>query len=88
MSLNAQDRQRRYAGANRRLTLWLLAAWCAVTFVVPFFARDLNFSFFGWPFSFWVASQGALIAYLVIAWSYARWMNRRDQIEAEASGQE
>lgn len=77
-----------YVAANRRLTLWLLAAWVGVTFVVPFFARDLNFSFFGWPFSFWVASQGALIAYLLIAWSYSRWMNRRDQAEAETSAEE
>lgn len=77
-----------YRAANRRLTFWLLAGWAVVTFVVPFFARDLNFSFFGWPFSFWVASQGALIAYLVIAWSYARWMNRRDQAEAGTSAEE
>jgi putative solute:sodium symporter small subunit len=51
---------------------------------VPFFARDLNFSFFGWPFSFWVASQGALIGYLVIAWTYARLMNRHDRRAASS----
>jgi putative solute:sodium symporter small subunit len=32
-----------------------------VTFVVGFFARDLNFNFFGWPFSFWVGAQGSLM---------------------------
>jgi putative solute:sodium symporter small subunit len=32
--------------------------WFVVTFVVAYFARDLNFNFFGWPFSFWVAAQG------------------------------
>lgn len=84
MPLSQEERQRRYRYANRRLTLFLLAAWAVVTFVVPYFARDLNFSFFGWPFSFWVASQGALIAYLAIAWLYARWMNRRDLADASA----
>ncbi|MEO5881523.1 MAG: sodium/substrate symporter small subunit, partial [Caldimonas sp.] len=36
----------------------LLAIWFVVTFVVAYFARDLQFNFFGWPFSFWVAAQG------------------------------
>ena len=29
-----------------------------MTFVVGYFARDLNFTFFGWPFSFWVGGPG------------------------------
>ena len=51
-----------------RKTLWitgvLLAIWFVVTFVVAYFARSLTFNFFGWPFSFWVAAQGALIVYV------------------------
>ena len=65
-----------------RKTLWitgvLLAIWFFVTFVVGYFARDLNFTFFGWPFSFWVASQGALIVYVLIIWYYERYMNNLD----------
>ena len=57
----------------------LLAIWFVVTFVVAYYARDLTFSFFGWPFSFWVAAQGALIVYVLIIWYYARYMNRLDQ---------
>jgi putative solute:sodium symporter small subunit len=57
----------------------LLAIWFVVTFVVGYFARDLNFTFFGWPFSFWVGAQGALIVYVVIIWYYANYMNRLDQ---------
>ena len=56
----------------------LLAIWFVVTFVVAYYARDLTFSFFGWPFSFWVAAQGALIVYLAIIWIYARAMDRLD----------
>ena len=68
-----------YWSKNLRMTSILLAIWFLVTFVVGYFARDLNFSFFGWPFSFWVGAQGALIVYVVIIWFYARYMNRLDQ---------
>jgi putative solute:sodium symporter small subunit len=64
---------------NLRITGILLAIWFVVTFVVGFFARDLNFTFFGWPFSFWVASQGSLVVYVVIIWYYAQYMNKLDQ---------
>jgi putative solute:sodium symporter small subunit len=57
----------------------LLAIWFVVTFVVAYYARDLTFNFFGWPFSFWVAAQGALIVYVLIIWYYAWYMNRLDQ---------
>ena len=49
-----------------------------VTFVVGYYARDLNFTFFGWPFSVWMGGQGALIVYCVIIWYYARFMNKLD----------
>jgi len=50
-----------------------------VTFVVSFFARDLNYTFFGWPLSFWMASQGSLVIYVAIIWFYAHKMNQLDQ---------
>ena len=73
------ESHRQYWQKNLRVTSVLLAIWFVVTFVIGWFARDLNFSFFGWPFSFWVASQGALVVYMVIIWYYARTMNRLDQ---------
>lgn len=42
-------------------------------------AQSQDFSFFGWPFSFWVAAQGALVVYAVIIWYCAHRMNRLDQ---------
>ena len=72
------DRHRRYWSANLRITSILLTIWFLVTFVLVFFARDLNFRFFGWPFSFWVAAQGALIVYCLIIWFYAHRMNKLD----------
>lgn len=64
--------------ANRRLTLCLLLVWFAVTFGGAYFARELDFRFFGWPFGFWVAAQGALLVYGLIIAFYAWYMNRLD----------
>jgi len=73
------DKHREYWQRNLKITAILLVIWFLVTFVVGFFARDLTFNFFGWPFSFWVGGQGALIVYLVIVGFYARHMNKLDQ---------
>ncbi|WP_396433124.1 DUF4212 domain-containing protein [Limnohabitans sp.] len=77
-----------YWGKNLRITGLLLALWFFVTFVVLFFSRDLTFSFFGWPFSFWVAAQGALIVYCLIIWYYARYMNKLDEEYGVSEGEE
>ena len=73
------ESHQRYWRKNLNLTAVLLALWFVVTFVVSFFARDLNFTFFGWPFSFWMASQGSLVIYVAIIWFYAHKMNQLDQ---------
>ena len=73
------ETQRHYWQKNLRITAILLGVWFFVTFVVGYFARDLSFSFFGWPFSFWVGAQGALIVYVLIIGFYAWYMNRLDQ---------
>ncbi len=60
----------------RRLTGVLLAAWFAISFLSVWFARDLEFRFFGWPFGFWMAAQGALVFYVVLVAGYAWAANR------------
>ncbi|MET0919411.1 MAG: DUF4212 domain-containing protein [Burkholderiales bacterium] len=67
-----------YWRKNLRITAILLFIWFAVTFIVGYYARDLSFKFFGWPFAFWMGGQGALAIYVVIIWYYARHMNRLD----------
>lgn len=62
----------------RRLTAWLLLAWCVVAFVPVFFARELSVEVFGWPLAFWLASQGALLGFCVIVVVYARRMRQLD----------
>jgi len=73
------ERHHEYWRKNLRITAILLAIWFIVTYVVAFMARDLNFTFFGWPFSFWMAAQGSLVVYVLIIWFYARYMNKLDQ---------
>ena len=72
------EKHRTYWQANLRITSILLLIWFVVTFVVSYFARDLNFTFFGWPFSFWMGAQGSLVVYCLIIWFYANYMNKLD----------
>jgi putative solute:sodium symporter small subunit len=69
----------RYWRSNLRITALLLMIWFLVTFGVSYFARELSFNFFGWPFSFWMGAQGALVVYLLIIGFYGWYMNRLDQ---------
>ena len=73
------EKRRRHWQRNLKLSGLLLALWFFVTFGVGYFARELSFSFFGWPFSFWVAAQGAPIVYIVIIAYYAHYMERLDR---------
>ena len=77
--MKVSENHQRYWQKNLRITAILMFIWFVVTYVVSYFARDMSFTFFGWPFSFWMASQGSLIVYVVIIWFYARYMNQLDQ---------
>lgn len=68
-----------YWRKNLRVTAFFLAIWFVVSFGLTYFADALTFDFFGWPFSFYMSAQGALIIYMLIIWLYARYMNRLDQ---------
>jgi putative solute:sodium symporter small subunit len=73
------ESHRQYWAKNLRVTAILLAIWFVVTYVVAYNARDLAFSFFGWPFSFWMGAQGTLVIYVAIIAFYASYMNKLDQ---------
>ena len=82
------DKHREYWSKNLRITWILLAIWFVVTFVIGYFGRSLNFTFFGWPFSWWVGAQGALVVYVVIIGVYARYMNNLDHEYGVAESEE
>jgi putative solute:sodium symporter small subunit len=79
------------AGARRRLlqrhwrntrilTAVLLVLWLAVTLGLGLFARELSrISFFGWPLSYYMGAQGALIVFLLIIGCHCLVMNRLDR---------
>jgi len=68
-----------YWHKTRRLTLGLLVLWFLVTFVLNWFARELNqFQLFGFPLGFYLGAQGLLFIYLLIIWYYNRRMRKLD----------
>lgn len=82
------QKHREYWRKNVTITLILLAIWAVITYVIGFYARELSFNFFGWPFSWWVGAQGALVIYVVIIGFYAWYMNKLDQQYGVAEGDE
>ena len=73
------ERHQEYWRKTLSITAVLLAIWFIATFVMGYYARDLSFDFFGWPFSFYMAAQGSLIIYVLIIWYYAHYMNKLDR---------
>jgi putative solute:sodium symporter small subunit len=86
--LELTEKHKEYWRKNVTITVILLAIWAIVTYGVGFFARDLNFNFFGWPFSFWVGAQGAPAIYVALIGFYAWYMNRLDNEYGVAEGDE
>ena len=82
------ESHRQYWAKNLRITAILLGLWFVVTYVASYMARDLSFSFFGWPFSFWMGAQGSLVIYVLIIWFYARYMNQLDNEHGVAEAEE
>jgi len=80
MDSDLAARNARYWKRTRLLTGGLLVVWALVCFGITFFARELStVRFFGWPFSFWVAAQGALLVFCAIVAYYAWAMGKLDQ---------
>ena len=83
------EKHQEYWSKNLRITAILLSIWFVVTFVMGYYARDLNeFNFFGWPLAFYMGAQGSLIIYVVIIWYYARYMNTLDTEYGVAEGED
>ena len=70
-----------YWHANVKLLLLLVGLWFFVSFGMSILAVDWldQFQFMGFPFGFWMAQQGSIVAFLVIIAVYAILMNRIDK---------
>jgi putative solute:sodium symporter small subunit len=72
------DKHREYWSRNLKVTSVLLAIWFLVTFVVGWFARELNAIEIIGPLGFYMGAQGSLIIYVLIIWYYGNYMNKMD----------
>jgi len=73
------EKHKEYWQINLRTTGILLAIWFVATFVMGWYARELNeISFIG-PLGFYMSAQGSLIIYVLIIGFYARYMNKLDK---------
>ena len=62
-----------------RLTISFLLFWFLLTFVLNWYARELNqFTFLEFPLGFYLAAQGEMLIYLLIIWTFNRRMNALD----------
>jgi putative solute:sodium symporter small subunit len=86
--MQLSEKHQAYWQATLRKTALLLGLWFVVTYVVAFYARELSFNFFGWPFAFYMGAQGSLIIYVLIIWYYARSMNQMDKEFGVAEAEE
>lgn len=78
MQLTEQHKQ--YWRKNLKLTGALLVIWFVVTFVLGWFARDLqSVTFLGFPISFFMGAQGAILVFVVLVWYYAYRMDKLDR---------
>ena len=71
-------------GRHLRLKAGLLLVWALVSFGVCFFARDLQWVVAGWPLAYWVASQGAVLVFMVVVVVYAVAMSHFEREDAKA----
>ena len=77
--MELSEKHKEYWQRNLRITAVLLAIWFVATFVVIFFAPQLNnIVIMGFPLAFYMGAQGSLIIYVLIIWFYARRMNQLD----------
>ena len=73
------ERHKEYWRRNIKMTAILLAIWFVVTYIVGWYARELNaITVFGFPLGFYMAAQGGLVLFLMIIWWYNRQMKKID----------
>ncbi|MGI9415392.1 MAG: DUF4212 domain-containing protein [Hyphomicrobiales bacterium] len=62
--------------------MWVcMAVWFFFSFIIHFFVHQLNsITIIGFPLGFWMASQGALIAFVILIFWFS---SKQDQIDRE-----
>ena len=69
-----------YWGKTSRLMWIIMALWFFFSFAIHLFAVQLNsIKFLGFPFGFYMAAQGSLIAFVVLCFWNAHAQNKIDK---------
>ncbi|MBI1879327.1 MAG: DUF4212 domain-containing protein [Chloroflexi bacterium] len=69
-----------YWQANIRIITILLIIWFVVAYVPPLFINQLNqIVIAGFPFGYYMGSQGSLIVFVLEIFFYAWYMNKLDE---------
>ncbi|GAB4507581.1 MAG: DUF4212 domain-containing protein [Sulfuricaulis sp.] len=85
--MQLSERHKEYWRRNMKMTAILLVIWFVVTYVVGWYARELNeLVIFGFPFGFYMGAQGSLIIYVIMIFYYAIRMNKLDKEYDVAEG--
>jgi len=88
MTMQLTERHKEYWRRNIKMTAVLLAIWFVVTYVVGWYARELNeLVIFGFPFGFYMGAQGSLVIYVIMIFYYAIRMNKLDKEYDVAEGE-
>jgi len=82
MSQDNSESQSQHWAKTRRLTFIVLALWFIFSFVVHWFAADLNASsFLGFPLGYYFAVQGSLAIFVILIFVQNK---LQDKIDDEA----
>lgn len=67
MENGLSERDRKYWSSTRALTWVILILWFIFSFVVPWYAAELNaYEFLGFPLGYYMVVQGSLLAFVVL----------------------
>lgn len=77
--MELSENHREYWKKNILITSVLLFVWFVATFVVIWFAQELNEIEIVGPVGFYMGAQGSLIVYLLIIWYYDKAMGSLDK---------
>jgi putative solute:sodium symporter small subunit len=80
MAQLSKEQQQAYWEKTSRLMWIIMALWVFFSFIVHFFAVQLNnIVILGFPLGFYMAAQGSLISYVVLCFWNASAQNKIDE---------
>ena len=73
------EKHKQYWNINLKISSILLIVWFVATFVMGWYARELNAIEIIGPLGFYMSAQGSLLLYLLLIWFYNRRMRQLEE---------